>query len=184
MRRNVSARISPVVLTALTLAGCVGGRSGLATVAVPSPATSQPPGPVTLADKERCPATRPSRVGPHGVSPTAFFGWESSYGNRKLWVGGLWPNGVIKAGPEFVTEDGSVSIKFGWWRAVTGDLRIEGRRLDATSPPLQVRVPFGYGETGFQSSGVFFPTEGCWEVTGSVGRTTLTFVTFVVKQGA
>jgi hypothetical protein len=35
--------------------------------------------------------------------------------------------------------------------------------------------------TGFQSSGVNFPTEGCWEVTGEVGATTLTFVT-VVKE--
>jgi len=36
--------------------------------------------------------------------------------------------------------------------------------------------------TGFQSSGVYFPTEGCWEVSGRVGTTTLSFVTFVIKQ--
>jgi hypothetical protein len=38
--------------------------------------------------------------------------------------------------------------------------------------------------TGFQASGVYFPNEGCWEVTGRVGRTTLTFVTFVIKERA
>jgi hypothetical protein len=35
---------------------------------------------------------------------------------------------------------------------------------------------------GFQASGVYFPTEGCWEVTGKVGTTSLTFVTVVIKQ--
>jgi hypothetical protein len=38
--------------------------------------------------------------------------------------------------------------------------------------------------TGFQASGVQFPTEGCWEVTGTVGTTSLTFVTFVIKRAA
>jgi len=28
---------------------------------------------------------------------------------------------------------------------------------------------------------VIFPTEGCWQVTGRVGRADLTFVTFVIK---
>ena len=37
--------------------------------------------------------------------------------------------------------------------------------------------------TGFQASGVHFPTEGCWEVTGRVAMTTLTFVMFVIKRG-
>jgi len=29
---------------------------------------------------------------------------------------------------------------------------------------------------------MFFPTEGCWEVTGTVGAVSLTFVTFVIKD--
>jgi hypothetical protein len=29
---------------------------------------------------------------------------------------------------------------------------------------------------------VIFPTEGCWEITGSVHRTELSFVTFVIKR--
>jgi hypothetical protein len=137
---------------------------------------------VTLADARRCPATRPSAVGPAGASPDDFFGWGASYGNGKLWVGGLWPDGVIAAGPEFVAADGSVGMKFGWWRAVEGDLRITGRRLDAPAPPLRASVPDGYGRAGFQASGVDFPTEGCWEVTGQLGATSLRFVTFVIKQ--
>ena len=30
-----------------------------------------------------------------------------THGNGTLWVGGRWPHGVIEAGPDFVTEDGS-----------------------------------------------------------------------------
>jgi hypothetical protein len=60
-------------------------------------------------------------------------------------------------------------------------LKITGRRLDAPGPPLVASVPDGYGTAGFQASGVFFPTVGCWEITGSVGGSTLTFVTFVLR---
>jgi hypothetical protein len=176
------------LLTAGCLAGCGAGEpagpgSRPATVA-PSTATASPARPVTLADAKRCPVTLPRSTGPPGVSPDDFFGWGSSYGNGKLWVGGLWPRGVIDAGPAFVAEDGSVSMKFGWWRAVVGKLRITGRRLDAPAPPARGVAPDGYGDTGFQASGVDFPTEGCWEVTGALPAASLTFVTFVIKKAA
>jgi hypothetical protein len=112
-----------------------------------------------------------------------FFGWSSSYGNGKLWVGGLWPHGVIAASGDFVDRHGRVGMKFGWWRKAPGRLHITGWRLDALAPPLRADVPAGYGATGFQSSAVTFTTEGCWEVTGTVSRTSLTFVTFVIKKG-
>jgi hypothetical protein len=115
------------------------------------------------------------------VSPDEFFGYDASYGNGALWVGGLWPDGVIAVGRRYVEEDGSVAIKFGWWRGAPGVLEITGRRLDAPAPPPRAEVPEGYGRDGFQATGVLFPAEGCWEVTGTVGSSTLTFVTFVIK---
>ena len=96
-------------------------------------------------------------------------------------MGGLGGGGVIRADPSFVAEDGSIGWKFGWWRAVPGRLKITGQRLDAPAPPIRADVSGGYGPTGFQASGVSFPTEGCWQVTGRVATTTLTFVTSVVK---
>jgi hypothetical protein len=45
---------------------------------------------------------------------------------------------------------------------------------------LRADVPDGYGTTGFQVSGLIFPTGGCWEVTGRLGDASLTFVTFVI----
>jgi hypothetical protein len=166
-----AARPHPSLAPATSRAG-VAGR-----------AESQSPAPVTRADAKRCPVTLPRAAGPPGVSQ-AFFGWGSSYGNGKLWVGGLWPLGVIVARKDFVAPDGSVRMKFGWWRKVSGRLSITGRRLGAPAPPARGDVPPGYGLTGFQASGVYFPAEGCWEITGKVGKTILTFVTFVIKRRA
>jgi hypothetical protein len=108
---------------------------------------------------------------------------KDSYGNGKLWTI-LWPDGTVvfqPDGPGFVGEDGSLSMKWGWYRGVRGRLTIRGKRLDGTAPPLRANIPEGYRDTGFQSTALIFPTEGCWEVTGQVGETTLTFVTRVIR---
>jgi len=74
-------------------------------------------------------------------------------------------------------------MKWGWRRGVRGQLRIEGRRLDESAPPLRADIPAGYGDFGFQASALIFPTPGCWEVTGRVGAASLTFVTLVQRIG-
>jgi hypothetical protein len=135
-----------------------------------------------MAEARRCPVT----IG-HPVPTTVSWrhqlaGWNSAHGNGSLWVGGLWPHGVIVMTGDDVGPDGRLGMKFGWYRLTNGYLKITGRRLDAQAPPASgVTFPGSYGQTGFNASGVIFPTEGCWQVTGRVGRVTLTFVTFVVK---
>jgi|KBSSwiStaDraftv2_1062776.scaffolds.fasta_scaffold43135_6 hypothetical protein len=128
-----------------------------------------------------CPVTLPGSAGTPQFDPAALYGAGSSYGNDVLWVGGLWPGGVLAAEPAFVDPDGSVHMKFGWYRIATGSLTITGRRLDGPAPALTADVPEGYGASGFQSSGVRFPVEGCWEVTGHVGTGSMSFVTYVLK---
>ncbi|GAA5029114.1 hypothetical protein [Actinopolymorpha pittospori] len=188
MRTSDAAKVVTGVLAGLLvvlgLAGCSDDRSsGL------SPTTGPPARPrvgtdLTLADASRCAVTVP-RSGPSVIPREDFFGWENSYGNGRLWVGALWPEGIVVADRRLAAPDGSVGLKFGWWRGVPGHLEIRGRRLDAAAPSLRARVPSGYGESGFQSSGVTFPTEGCWEVTGTIGRAaSLTFRTFVVRRSA
>jgi hypothetical protein len=180
-------RLAAVLIAAAVLGGCGQpevARPAATTTPTRAGAASGPAAPdggppVTASGGKPCATTRPG-AGPTGEARHGLFGWENSYGNGSLWVGGLWPDGVI-AGAQFVEADGSVGIKFGWWRAVDGELKINGRRLDAPAPPLRADIPSGYGLRGFQSSGVHFPTEGCWEVTGAVGTTMLTFVTFVTK---
>lgn len=142
-----------------TLGGCV----------VTAPNGSEPPGVLT----HRGPNDNPGKN-------------STSFGNGKLWTT-LWPNGTVEfrpGGPGFIDSDGSLSMKFPWWRGVRGKLTIEGKRLDASAPPLRAIIPEGYGDTGFQSTALVFPTEGCWEVTGKVGDASLTFVTRVVKVRA
>jgi hypothetical protein len=133
---------------------------------------------LTMADAKNCPMTKPVKA------PADFgdrlFGSSSAFGNGDLWVGGLGDDGVILADPRIVESDGSIGWKFGWWRIVSGSLTITGRRLDAPAPLLRA-VFNDYGSHGFQASGVYFPTEGCWEVTGTVGSSDLTFVTFVLQ---
>jgi hypothetical protein len=75
-------------------------------------------------------------------------------------------------------------MKIAWYRAdgLRGRLSITGKRLDAVAPPLRAAIPSGYSDTGFQPSGIIFPTEGCWQVTGTVGTASVTFVTRVVKM--
>jgi hypothetical protein len=109
--------------------------------------------------------------------PDGNIGGPGVHGNGKLWVS-LGLAVVVNDGD----ANGAVPTKYPWWRGVSGALRIEGRRLDGAAPPLSATIPDGYGTTGFQASGVTFPTEGCWEVTGRAGEASLTFVTLVLKS--
>ena len=140
-------------------------------VSTPTETSSPPLGPNT------CPVTLPNGETPPGERRS-----PAHHGNGALWTA-LPADGKIWAAPMYILPDGSIDIKFPWWRGVGvhGALDITGRRLDMSAPPLRAYIPEGYGLSGFQASGVIFPTEGCWEVTGSVGNVSLTFVTLVVK---
>jgi hypothetical protein len=133
-----------------------------------------------VVEPTTCDVTRANGQGTfiEGLSPEL-------YGNVLISTD-LWPDGTIvfrPGGPGFVTDAGALGMKWGWRRAVRGQLRIEGRRLDGSAPPLRAEIPAGYGDFGFQSSALIFPTTGCWEVTGRVGTASLTFVTLVQRIG-
>jgi hypothetical protein len=82
----------------------------------------------------------------------------------------------------YVLENGSLIMKWPWWRGKPGTLEIVGRRLDGPAAPLRADIPEGYGTTGFQASGLIFPQAGCWQVTGRVDSAELTFVTLVIDE--
>jgi hypothetical protein len=133
-----------------------------------------------VVEPPACHVTRANGQGTfmEGMSPDL-------YGNALISTG-LWPDGTVvfkPGGPGFVTDDGALAMKWGWRRAVRGQLRIEGRRLDGPAPPLRADIPAGYGDFGFQASALIFPTPGCWEVMGRVGTASLTFVTLVQRIG-
>jgi hypothetical protein len=159
-------------MTALILAGCSSGSDARPSAAKDRPASLTASFPAT---KGTCPLTLPN-----GRDFPADNDVGANHGNGKLWTT-MWPHNVVIATPDYIAADGSVGMKWPWWwRGVKGKLTITGRRLDGKAPPLTAEIPTGYGQ-GFQPSGISFPTEGCWEVTGSVGDAKLTFVTLILK---
>jgi hypothetical protein len=150
----------------VTLSGCSGGEAAV----------------LLSRANEPCAVTVPEGAAPRGQP-------SFNHGGNGLWADLWWPQGTILAGPDengavaaTIEPDGSIAAKLGWWRDAAGKLRIEGRRLDVDAAPLRATVPDGYGRTGFQAMGLDFPTEGCWRVTGRVGRADLTFVVLVAKR--
>jgi hypothetical protein len=137
-----------------------------AALAVTSPAPAAP---------GTCPLTLPNGSTPPGDQ------WAGmNHGNGKLWTV-FWAHNVVIATQDVVEKNGSIGIKWPWWRGMEGELAILGHRLDGNASRLRADIPSGYGASGFLPSGIYFPTEGCWEVAGAVGTAKLTFVTLVVK---
>lgn len=142
------------------------------TLAAPSVCVSQ----TTLTSKpaaSTCPVTHPNGSQP----PTSQLGGSYVHGNGKIWVS------LTTSGKLYLQQNdkGEWGTKLLWYRGVPGKLVITGRRLDAKSAPLWASSD-GLPETGIQSSSVYFPTEGCWEVTGTVDNNKLTFVIEAVRE--
>ncbi len=125
---------------------------------------------------------------PNGVLPpedaNVFNRGSGDYGNDYLWTS-LWTWGntgtVIVPETSLLPDGTAQDLKWPWYRFVEGELTIEGHRLDADAPPLQASVMNESYGSGFIPSGLTFPTDGCWEITGTVGdEGSLTFVVLVV----
>jgi hypothetical protein len=183
---------------AVVVVGCSRQPQATPTPApTPQPVAAPAAGPMRGADAaaadrvlrqraEKCPVTIANGSGPPSEYPS-----PDHHGNGALWTA-LPPGGIDKGGtPE---PDGSTSQKYPWWTVgTTGELTIRGRRVDAPAPPLRARsgarsgggvpeTPFAAVPGGrFWPSGIYFPTEGCWQVTGRVGRTSLTFVVLMAR---
>lgn len=151
------------VLLVLVLVG--GGVAGnlLLTPAKPAEFTC----PVTLPD----PSIQPSEE-----IRDDLFGWRDNYVGNDVLLTTVPPDGVLPISPAQADKDGVLWDKWGWYRLGKGQLAIEGTRLDAEAPPMLALIPEGYGDTGFQSSGIGFPSEGCWQVTGTLSGQALSFV--------
>ena len=143
-------------------------------------------------ETEPCPVTLPGinvvRNGVHfDYDYVVRNSWRFNYGNGELWTG-VGREGTIlfrARGPGSLNPDGSLSIKSPWYveqEDFHGELEIQGRRLDA---PSERSVSGNHspvlGDPGFHAGKLTFPSEGCWEVTGKAGDSSLTFVVRVIK---
>jgi hypothetical protein len=157
-------------LLACALAACSGNPS---TISTPSPLVistdipSNSMSALVTTTPAPCLVTPYSSERPPDKNTASFT--STWYGNEALWAGLAPPyDGEWYAGPS--------GLKVLWYRSVAGKLTVEGRRLDASASDLQADIPEGYGSSGYQSSGLIFPTEGCWEVIGRVADKELRFV--------
>jgi hypothetical protein len=135
-----------------------------------------------------CPVTLPVDPlfkAPDPLSPDAPWPGIFWFGSEHLWTA-LQANGIWEGLPK--NPDGYTQ-KIMWWSSLFSlkdelepALVVFGRRLDAEAPPLKF-----YGATNAMAddigeamlTGVDFPTEGCWEVTGQYKKTGLTFVVWI-----
>jgi hypothetical protein len=133
--------------------------------------------PLTNEAIAACPVTIPDE----NTVPEGYSYW-GNYGNDALLVP-LGQGGKIVPSADQFNADGSLSWKMGMYRLEPGKLTVTGQRLDAPAPPAQGHYDIeGYGDSGFQSGWVYFPSEGCWEITARVAEASLTFVTLVVAE--
>jgi hypothetical protein len=98
------------------------------------------------------------------------------YGNDALWVELPARSTVVKPPGEKLAE------KFPWVRLIRGYIRIDGRRIDGPAPPALGEASTGNGPIGFNSSGIAFPSTGCWSITGTISGYDLTFVVKVERS--
>ena len=108
--------------------------------------------------------------------PASRFTW---YGDTKTLAVDLPVDGVYR----IQADEPTLGAKIAWWRYQPGSLSITARRVDGTAE-VRTTNTAGYGDIGFNASGVEFTSEGCWRVTGSVATHELTFVMFVRRVPA
>ena len=122
-----------------------------------------------------CPATQPITDEPPDDPNADPFGPGPWFINedRTVWAGPYAEEYPWKAG-----ADGN---KILWIRPEGTELKVSGHRLDADAPPLRAEIPCCY-PTGFQVTGLYFSTEGCWEVTAEAGKSRLQFVVEIAPE--
>lgn len=147
---------------------------------------------------ESCPVTKPD----HSFVPPYPYPAEISggswFGTYRLWTN--LPSSGIWTVASFSTIDPASGNKVEWWRYAkvgwwrqgydwrvegTPKLKVAGRRLDSTTPPLVAdkanAVGIHYPKIYMMNS-LYFPTVGCWEITGRYEDDELTFVVWVAKE--
>lgn len=130
------------------------------------------------AAKDDCPVTEPAWVKPPedgAVLNPPEYGYYFVNEDSSIMASAWWAEPDIDY--PLVLEEG---IKVGWFRPEGAELVITGRRLDAEAPPLESHVPCCY-PTQFQATGLYFPTEGCWEVNAKAADKELTFVVWLER---
>lgn len=161
------ANIMPKILMAIVLS-----LSLLAQTPVGTPGTSANC-PVTVSGGTRPPAAQDP------FAPEA-----AIYHENGLWVE-IPPGGILRLSPDdaitYAPLTGWRSTSVQWLRdeGVEGFVVVSGKRLDEhsdQSPQTPLSPQRQYVAIGPVKTGLAFPSEGCWEVTGTIGDHEITWV--------
>lgn len=133
------------------------------------------PGTATSSASAACPVTEPTWVlSPEDsavLNPPAY-GYYYVNEDSSIWASAYWPS------EEYPLRAGEDGNKMGWFRPAGAPMEVTGRRLDGEAPALEAEFPCCY-PTRFQASGLYFPAEGCWEITAKAADSLLSFVVWV-----
>ena len=155
---TLPARISILFLLMLGLAACANLRDEKGTTAsaclLTEPLWDKPP--------EDSAVLNPPAYGDYFVNE-----------DRSIWASASWA--VDEDDRRNVSKEW---IKVGWFRPAGAELIIAGQRLDREAPPLEFEASCCY-PTRFQASGLYFPTEGCWEITAKAADKELSFIVWI-----
>jgi hypothetical protein len=126
--------------------------------------------------KNDCPLTESVWIKPpedSAVLNEPAFGYYFVNEDLSIWASARWSKDE-----EYPLRAGGDGNKVGWFRPAGAELVVTGQRLDGEAPPLELHAPCCY-PTRFQASGLYFPTEGCWEVNAKAKDKELSFVVWV-----
>jgi len=160
------------VLPGIFLAGC----TATDTIATAAPTITPIVSPTESSPEDACRVTEPVWArfpDDSAVLDPPAYGYYFLNEDRSIWASASWTEQEDTS--LRVSEEG---IKVGWFRPAGAELEITGQRMDAQAPPLEAEVPCCY-PTRFQATGLYFPTEGCWQVTAKAADRELSFVVWV-----
>lgn len=172
-------QILPMLLLSVVLTACAGNAVAQTNVVDTVEPTALPE-----IDSKSCPVTippDPAFIPPAPYDTLGFKGYFW-YGSEGLWTSlpqdGLWQG--LPQNPQGFTQ------KIFWWRdgyvwneELEPILIVTGERLDGKAPLIEVSGGTNaYAEDigSAMLTGVDFPTEGCWQITGQYGKAELSFV--------
>jgi hypothetical protein len=125
--------------------------------------------PLLVNPDPECDTSDPVNQGPVDPVTNPFGGWWFREDGGELWA---------NAAYQWTAR----SNKVGWHKPAGATITATGVRLDGEASPMIAHFPDGYSGN-FQASGLYFPSEGCWEITAEADGSTLTFITYVYPVG-
>lgn len=149
------------------LSACQDHEAAFDTPALPGAATSNSTSDFSCPESEAVWAMHPEDP---AIMGTPSYGYYYVNEDRSIWASAWWWES-----DEYPLRAGKEGIKVGWFRPVGETLVVAGTRLNGEPARFEAHIPCCY-PSRFQSSGLYFPEAGCWEITARAANSRLSFI--------